>query len=423
MARVEDELAEDYVKEYDQVNKSSSGHSINALNLQMIFFGISCVLFWSILLIQIPFIKDYFGGPSILFFIPLVYGLFSNISRVFVLINHARSRYSTGKKLAQLIYAGASITAIGMCCIPVVMAGNGTTNPEIGFWLCLLILAVVGSFNSLLVTGGFALMSIVPRGSGQFFLLGLTATGIVTWPFFMLLRYIASVTVSAGSVDILVATVSLCISATLCLCSIPVYRFLTSRHEALQPQLERSSTDPDGRGLVQVFRAIWVPALAMWFARVVTFALYPGLIGLYSPSSDASYSKSHYQSFLIYLGPLSDTVGQLVYRYTNLRKIMGIKGMLIFTTTRAVVIVPVFLLSAWMDNSHESFIRQDWFRCLMMFGFSFSMGINYSAGNALAPLAVSSTDEKYIVGIILSFVAMNGLFVGSLVGVGLKQLF
>jgi len=50
------------------------------------------------------------------------------------------------------------------------------------------------------------------------------------------------------------------------------------------------------------------------------------------------------------------------------------------------------------------------------------MGINYSLGNAMAPAAVDSPDEKYTVGVILSFVAMNGLFVGSLIGIGFKEL-
>jgi hypothetical protein len=421
MAESGSSLSKESATDPEEVKQTISNGPLTSLNVQMMFYGVACVLFWSVLLIQVPFIKGYFGGTSVLFYIPLVYGLFSNVSRILVLFLHSRSKESTGVKLTHLIFSGASITAGGMCCIPILMGINGTENASLGFWMCLVTVAVVGTFNSLLVTGGFALMSLAPKGSGQFFLLGLTATGIITWPFFMLLRFAVSSLTNAGKVDFVVAAISLCISAALCVGTIPVYKYFTRKHPSLRPQLEQTSSDPTGRGLVKVFRLIWVPAMAMWFARLVTFALYPGMIGIYTPSSGL-YSISHYQSFLIYLGPLSDTVGQLVYRYTKLRNMIGMKSLIVMTVVRAVIIFPLFLISAWMDYS-DSFIRQDWFRCLMMFGFSFSMGINYSAGNALAPQTVSSSDEKFIVGVILSFVAMNGLFIGSLVGVGLKELF
>jgi hypothetical protein len=390
------------------------------VGLQMLFYGIASVLFWSILLIQAPFIDHYFGGKAVLFYIPLTYGLFSNVSRIAVIFLHSRSNRSTGEKLSQLIYLGASVTALGMCCLPVVMGVNGTDKPTIGFWLCMAIVSVVGLFNSLLVTGGFALMSLAPKGSGQFFLLGLTATGILTWPLFMLMRYIASTASEGEGVNFWVAVFSFGLSGSLCLLSIPMYRNATRTNDLMKTQLEQKSTDYDGHGLIAVFRKVWIPAVAMWVARLVTFALYPGMIGLYTPSG-TTFPLNTYQSFLIYLGPLSDTVGQLVYRFSKLRDLIGLRGLIVLTAIRAVIIVPLFMLSAYMDGE-DSFICQDWFRYLMMFGFSFSMGINYSAGNAIASQSVPTADQKFTVGVILSFVAMNGLFVGSLVGVGLKQL-
>jgi hypothetical protein len=144
------------------------------------------------------------------------------------------------------------------------------------------------------------------------------------------------------------------------------------------------------------------------------------MIGFFTPSSSA-YSRGDYQSLMIYMGPLSDTVGQLVYRYTRVKDWIGMRGLVIFTVVRAAIIIPLFVLSASLDEE-SVFLRQDWFRALLMFGFSFSMGINYSAGNALAPQCVSSTEEKFLVGVILSLVAMNGLFVGSLAAIGVRAL-
>jgi hypothetical protein len=396
------------------------GESTLGTKAQMLFYGVACVLFWSVLLIQLPFIKDSFGGVPTIFYVPLVYGLASNVSRIVIMWFHSRSIHPTRTKLSHMIYSGAAVTALGMFSLPVALALLPTAPTSLGFWICMVITGVVGIFNSLLVSGGFALMALAPRGTGQFYLLGLTATGIVTWPLMMLLRHIAGKCGAGDDTSFVVAAISLSLTGVLCLSAIAVYRWCTLRNAFFKDQLEAQRTEPDRAGLVATFRMIWVPTVALWWSRMATFALYPGMLGLWSPSSSA-YGKSEYQSFLIYMGPLSDTVGQLVYRYSRLSRMIGVKGLVILTAVRSAVIIPLFLVSAWYDGS-DSVVSADWFRCLLMFGFSFTMGINYSAGNAIAPRQVSSTDEKFTVGVILSFVAMNGLFVGSLVGVGFKQL-
>lgn len=420
----------DAVKE-DQVNVTGAsgdpkaafrrdGVSTVWTKAQMMYYGVSCVLFWSILLIQLPFIKDSFGGTSVLFYVPLIYGLASNISRIVIMWIHSKSSQSTVSKLTQMLYSGATVTALGMFSFPVAMYFLPMSPTRAGFWVCMAITAVVGTFNSLQVSGGFALMALAPRGTGQFYLLGLTATGIVTWPLMMLLRFIASKLGAGDQTSFVVATISLCLTGALCLSSILVFRFCTLKNAFFKDQLEVERTEPGKTGLIATFRKIWIPTLALWWSRMATFALYPGILGLWSPHSTA-YTKSEYQSFLIYMGPVSDTVGQLVYRYTRLSNIIGVRGLVMITLGRSAVIIPLFLVSAWYDGTTAA-VSADWFRCLLMFGFSFSMGINYSAGNAIAPRQVSSTDEKFTVGVLLSFVAMNGLFVGSLVGIGFKQL-
>jgi hypothetical protein len=398
-----------------------AGTSHHVVDSQMFFFGVACVLFWSVFLIQLPYAKEFFGGADILFYVPMVYGLSSNISRVFVMYKHSRSTRSTGDKLRELMMVGASVTAIGMCLLSVLMMCVGRNHPLTGCILCLVITGIVGAFNSLLVTGGFALMSIVPKGSGQFFLLGMTATGIITWPFIMILRLLVSACYPSSDNALLVSVISLVLSGVLCASSILVYWYYTMRHELLKPRLNNSIDEASGSSLREVWRKICTPAIAMWCARVVTFALYPGMIGLMSPSS-SKFMISDYQSFLIYMGPLSDTIGQLVYRFTPVGRYIRMRGMVWLTAIRSVVIIPLFLLSVYY-NGTDSLVAQDWFRGLLMFGFSCSMGINYSAGNAIAPELLASSTEKYLAGVILSFVAMNGLFVGSLVGVGFKQIF
>ena len=392
----------------------------------MLFYGVSCVLFWSVFIMQLPFVAPYFGGVKVMFYVSMVYGLSSNISRVVLMMMHNRSTSLVSARIHRLVYLGASMTALGMFMFPICMAVLSKNHPTLSFWICLGITALVGAFNSLLVTGGFALMSLAPKGSGQFFLIGFTLTGIITWPFIVLLRLISEAAGTSGdSTTLVVSIISLSITGVLCLLSIVMYRFRTSKNPYFITQLESEGDAiiAGGRknGIIAIFRKIWSVVLSLWFTRVITFALYPGLIGLWTPHGSIPFAKSLYQSFLLYLGPVSDTIGQLVFRFTPLGNRLGERAMTFLTVGRGLILIPLFVLSAKFDETN-SVLAQDWFRVLLMFAFSFSMGINYSLGNALAPARFESPDDKYTVGVILSFVAMNGLFIGSLVGIGFKEL-
>ena len=390
----------------------------------MLFYGVSCVLFWSVFIMQLPFVAPYFGGIKVMFYVSMVYGLSSNISRVVLMFMHNRSGSKLSLRIDRLVYLGASVTALGMFLFPICMGVLSTSHPDISFWICLGITAMVGAFNSLLVTGGFALMSLAPPVSGQFFLIGFTLTGIITWPFIVSLRLISEAAGTSGdTTTLIVSIISLSITGILCLMSIPMYRFKTSKNPYFISQLARDSVTPcnSRNGIIPVFRKIWPIILSLWSSRVITFALYPGLIGLWSPHGQVPFSKNLYQSFLLYLGPVSDTIGQFAFRFTPLSAKLGERALTILTIVRGLVLIPLFIQSAKFDETN-SILAQDWFRILLMFFFSFSMGINYSLGNAIAPTKFDSPDDKYTVGVILSFVAMNGLFVGSLVGIGFKEI-
>jgi hypothetical protein len=270
-----------------------------------------------------------------------------------------------------------------------------------------------------MITGGFALMSLSPPGSGQFFLLGLTATGVVTWPLMMLLRWIADSIIPPNySSTFPVAAFSLCMTGILCLSSIFIYKYKTSRDPNFVAKLRKD--EREGAGLIETARKIWSTTILLWISRAVTFSLYPGLVCVWTPKS-TSYSEQNFRAFLLYMGPVSDTIGQVLFRFTQLFKKWGDRSLLGITFARAIVLIPLFLLSTYYD-SEDSILSADWFRLLLIMAFSISMGINYSLGNARAPAKVDSADEKYTVGVILSFVAMNGLFVGSLIGIGFKEL-
>lgn len=409
----EEELSTDAICIYRSQAHSTKG--------QMLFLGVSSILFWSITLIQIPFISQYFGGKSALFYIPPVYGLSSNLGRVIVLLVNPRLRMHGGSKIGLLITVGGLGTAGAMVCFPIFMGCFGENKTVYGLLVSLCLVSVIGLFNSLLATGGYGLMSLAPNGAGQFYLLGLTGTGVITWPFIMLLRAIVEALHRQSSTSFLVAVVSLTFGSIVCLFSIPLYHFVTRRDPNFVAQLEAKSEDASLHSLLKTFRKSRNLIVFLWVSRVVTFVVYPGFLSLWTPSLSESYSKELYQSFMIYLGPVSDTLGQLMYRYSGFFNSANHRFFYCLTVSRVMAVIPLFILST-KSNGSESILASDVFRMLLMMGFSSSMGINYSLGTHLAIQSVSSSEEKFTLGTIFSFMAMNGLFIGSMIGLGLKPL-
>lgn len=409
----EEALSTDDIYRYKNRANSTKG--------QMLFLGVSSILFWSITLIQIPFISQYFGGKSALFYIPPVYGLSSNLGRVLVLLVNQRWTWHGGSKIGLLITVGGLGTAGAMVCFPILMGCFGENKTVYGLWISLCLVSVIGLFNSMLATGGYGLMSLAPNGAGQFYLLGLTGTGVITWPLIMLLRVILEALCGKTSTSFLVAVVSLTLGSILCLFSIPLYHFVTRRDPNFVSQLEAKSEDASLHSLLRTFRKSRNFILFLWVSRVATFVVYPGFLGLWTPSLSETYSKELYQSFMIYLGPVSDTMGQLLYRYSGFLNSANHRFFYCLTVVRVMAVIPLFVLST-ISNGSGSILASDLFRMLLMIGFSSSMGINYSLGTHLAIQSVSSIEEKFTLGTILSFIAMNGLFIGSMIGLGLKPL-
>ena len=388
---------------------------------QMVYLAVSGFLFWAILMIQIPFIDKYFGGPKVIFYVTFVYGLAANLARVFLIWYATTTAHSAGKQMWNLILYGGIFTAVSMAAFPISMSILGTENGDIGFWICIFLAASVGGWNSCLMNAGFSLMSMAPEKSATFFLLGQTTTGVVTWPLIIVLRIAVKALGAEEQTDYVVAVISLSLAAAVCIGVIPLYHYKTRHHvvfaHLLQaPPASTPKTTTNVAMMKKIFRAIAAPAISCWLSGVFTFAVFPSQIGLWFPSGD--YEVSLYRSFVIYIFSIADTIGRAVPRFVPAIQAVSDRVLYMGTVGRGTVFIPIFLLSS---KCLPAGLGEDWVRLVVVIVFGLSNGVNFAIGNVIGPKRVQAAD-KMNAGTILSFMAINGLFIGSLVGIGFKHI-
>jgi hypothetical protein len=394
---------------------------------QMVYYAVVGFMFWAILMIQIPFIDKYFGGPSVVFYLTFAYGLSSNVTRVFLVIHAAKTTASRSTQMKNLIIFGSLFTALTMSGFPLSMVILNTDNGHISFWVCIVLAGLMGVWNSLLMNAGFALMSMAPDKSATFFLLGQTMTGVVSWPLIVLLRLVVTSLVGdPQSTDYCVAIATLSIAALIPLGTMPLYLFKTRFHPVFAQTLSSPHNidmlvrrAPTFGALYAVFKAMLIPVICGWLCGLITFAVYPSQVSLWSPSvEDAPYDASLYRSFLLYMFSVSETVGRALFRVFP--KLQQISDKLLFNATvlRGIVFIPLMILSSKHIPKIFAF---DGFRLVVILLLGLSNGANFGLASFIGPKRISAADKMHA-GTILSFTAVNGLFVGSMIGIGFKHI-
>lgn len=395
---------------------------------QMAYYAVAGFFFWAILIIQLPMIDKYFGGNDVVFYITFAYGVASNVIRVFLLWYGARTKSSQGTQMKNLVLFGSAFTALSMIAFPISMAIMGTDNGHVSVWIAIFLSAKVGLWNSLLMNAGFNLMSLAPEKSANFFLLAQTFTGVVTWPLLIFLRYIVKSAGGGSETDIIVAAISFSLASGVVLGCIPLYLFKTRHHSvfvnvlgptasrAPTPEMYRDSPNSGFARLASVFKTIFTPAMSVWLCGLVTFSVYPSQISRWYPDGD--FEVSIYRSFLAYCFAICDTVGRSLPRFVPQLLKASDKFFWILTISRAIVFVPMFLLCS---KTVSEFFSNDYVRLGIMIVFAISNGMNFSTPNMIGPRRVQTADKIHA-GTILSLMAVNGVFIGTMLSLGLKVI-
>jgi hypothetical protein len=384
---------------------------------QMMYIGIAGFFFWTLLIIQTPTIDKFFGGPEVVFYVTVAYGLTSNLFRVFYVWYAARTKTSQADQMRNLIVIGASLTAIFMIGYPIAMALLGTDNDERGFWTAIFLAGLVGLWTSLIVNAGFGLMSMAPAKSANFFLTGQTVIGVLTWPFLIILRL--AVTRIANEVsdrtDLITAAISFSVAAAVVAGIIPLYLFKTRHHSVFAQASIHGSNWSD---IKKVFRLIRTPALCAWICGVGTWCVFPGQVSRWHPSTKDTFDTPLYRSFLVYMFSIAEMIGRASPQlFPNMLKVSDLY-LWIFTVGRCCVLIPIFIMTS---KASTGFLANDWFRLVLVVLFGLVNGANFSTSNMIAPRRIQA-GLKMHAGTLLSLVAINGKFTGTLLGLALKYI-
>ena len=393
---------------------------------QMMYFGIAGFFFWSILIIQMPMIDKYFGGPEVAFYVTVAYGLTSNCFRLFYVWYAANTKTSQAIQMRNLIILGGSLTALFMIAYPIAMAVLGTDKEHAGYWIGVSLAGVVGLWTSLLVNAGFGLMSMAPSKSANFFLTGQTVIGVLTWPLLILLRLV--VIKATGEVndrtDLIVASLSFSIAATVVAGSIPLYLFKTRHHPVFAKSLLhdtvalKSSPKSNWGDMKEVFWIIMTPAVCAWLCGVGTWCVFPGQVSRWNPSTENAFESAIYRSFLLYMFSIAEMIGRSSPQL--IPKLLALSNQFLWTFTvgRCLVFIPIFILTS---KCIPELFSYDAFRLVLVILFGFVNGANFATCNMIAPRRIEPALKMHA-GTLLSLVAINGKFMGTLFGLALKYI-
>ncbi len=374
-------------------------------------------------MIQLPMIDKYFGGPEVVFYITFAYGLSSNVTRVFLTWHNARTTLTQANQMRNLLVIGASLTALCLTAYPIAMTILGTERPSAGFWAGIAITAVAGLWNSIMINVGFNLMTLSPQKSAGFFLTAQTATGVITWPLLIVLRLLVIAAGAGEDADLIVAYISFSIVVAFIAGCVPLYLFKTRHDPVLRDVLgpdaasDMKIVKESPSSMTSVFKAIWVPTTCAWLSGVVTFCVFPTQISRWNPQGD--FETALYRSFIIYTFSITETLGRSSPAF--LLKRFDIKDSFLWSLNigRALVFVPLFILCSRLGGFPV--FSNDWFRLVLVNVFAVSAGVSFALPNVMAPRRVSKADKMHA-GTILSLAAVNGKFMGSLLGLVLKLI-
>lgn len=400
------------------VDKNPERADTDGPYLQMIYYAVVGFFFNTLVMTQLPLISDFFGGSTVLFYIVMCYGGASSLIRVYLLWHYSHFPASTAERLSKLIHVGAIATSFTYFLYPISMSMLGKTNGGLGFWVCLGLACSAGIFNSLLINSGFTFMSIAPRKSAHFYILSQGAFQVVSWPLLMLLHFIVERMGGGYDTNYIVSVITLSSAGIITLGVIPLYRYRTRHHPALSPVLLDFEIVDEGqtRDILEVFRKIMIPATCAWLTALFTFMIYPSQISTWYPHEDAPYRTDQYQSFMIYIFAVADTIGRFVSKYIPPTNWTAGPRFLTLTCIRGIVMCPLIVMSSRQIPKELS---SDWVRLLLIVFFGFTNGVSYSLTTISTPSKVCVRD-KMTVGTILSFLIINAWFVGALIGIGLK---
>jgi len=378
------------------------------------YLGFAAQLPWTTILVYLPVLESVLGGVLFSFAVGIAMGLACNIVRFLVVVFGRKFTFTIRVYYGSCFSALFTLGYFVIYLVPVSVDSAAPTGAEsIGFWMGLLVALLGGAGNAQLMSTGYGVASIVsverPIGNSLFFF-GQAAAAACCWPVKRLIETMTSdETVQIGLAMIAIAIISLSV--------IPVFLVKIQRMTG-DDDLRTANQTLSWENARKILTNAWLPYLCLWMTYFCTNLVTPGQLTVWSlpvTTSSSAYltDPKMYRSLCSYTHLLSDAVGKSIPVLVSanperIRRLMSSKWAPVsiagMTICRLGLLVLFFLppLDVW---SRFSF--------LTIFGLL--NGVLASVCLSLSTFRADKKD-KDIAGYINSFIIINGLFIGSLIG-------
>lgn len=361
----------------------------------------------SMILIHLPMLEAAVGGKLFSFCLGIATGISGNVVRLGVLIYGRKFTFS------RRVIVGSILSAIFTFGFFVVyQVSESDDSNEWGFWVGLCIALLGGMGNAQLLSTGYGIASILSERSpisNSLFFLGMAAASALCWPIKRIFLELnpQNPYLHLGILMGLTALISLSL--------IPLF-YIGLRKETTRHSIDkRRITCLD---VCRIFKQTILPNVLLWTTLTCTAIVTPGQVMLWSlPTNCHTSDLKLYLSLCIYLGPLSDAFGKLVCVILASRK-PSFEGLLKSQWTPRLLISMTLVRIGLMPLVYNP-PTDEGTRFFILIFFGFLHGIIASISLSLSSFRVSRGDAD-LAGYLGSFSIVNGLLIGSLIGMVIR---
>lgn len=380
------------------------------------YMGFAAQIPWSTILVHLPILEPVLGGKSFSFAVGIAMGLACNLMRFLVVVWGRKFTFAfrvvSGAVLSALFVLGYFFIYVASSPLTVAEMTSAVATESVGFWVGLTLALLGGAGNAQLMSTGYGVASIVsldvPVANSLFFF-GQAMAAATCWP---LKETVESFAPSFEShLGIVMGIISL-----VALSIVPVFfgrvaKFPRIATSEIQEAVKMAQ-------IRKVLRASLFPVLMLWSTYFCTNLVTPGqLLQWPLPETDSVSpfltDPKKYRSLSAYVHLMSDAAGKmlpvfLAIRSSNIQAIIRAKCtplVVLALLTVRMGLVPLFYFPP----------ATAWARFVLLAAFGLLNGSAASVALSLASARVQP-DESDVIGYLCSFAIINGLFVGSLVG-------
>ncbi|KAF4695708.1 transporter [Perkinsus olseni] len=384
-----------------------------SLLAQMAILGFVALAPWNFVLSELPYLdekfENHFGAT-----VPIFYGAAVNIAQLLLIWVGNKFTFAPRFDWGCIIL---SIFNILLAIVAMTIGNdNAVENPNLGFGLGLVCVFLLGFGHAVMESSAFGLAALCPKSCMIWVMVGEGVAGLVGWPLSMLLNW----ALTAGGVDRVSewrCLIFFCITSLVTVIIVPMFRMITSKHpymaEVLKIEQNRAKssvmTRQTRRPVLAIVKDVAPMAFGAWCTLAVTFTVFPAQVVLWQ-SSDPS--NTGFVSQVIYTFQVVDTIGRFI---PNLGINLRPSFLMAFTVARS-LFIPLFICTSLYPTVVP--FHYDWFKHMQMGVFALTNGASATLSMVGGPQRVPNDKaEQEVAGYTMGFALINGIFVGSILGI------